>query len=108
MKQGPLKLNSDKQEVVDEVFNQISKNPSHGVMNRELVEHIIGQYEGLLEKYVGRGGGDEYKWKIPYVGIVYRKHWHLKNKNVRQSEATVRFKKLMLKTFHDVFVRLCK
>jgi len=99
----PLKrLNTDRLEVIDEVLSQLPK----GTLTRQEVEHIIEEYESLVFKYLQVTSHSRYKWLIPHVGYIYNldsERYKGHDEKKRRNKKTV-----MLKTFNDVFVQLCK
>lgn len=66
--------NSDKDELVEALFQHFDKTKYDKTvykLTRENIRSLINQYEALMPRFLGISSDVNYRWKIPYVGMVY-------------------------------------
>lgn len=101
------KLNQDKKEVIDNIFQTIHISPN-------IIDKVISNYEILISKFLGKGTVEKYEWVLPSVGHIYiepfRRKIIVKTKSGKRSYPICNYRlknnKIMFKTFNEVFVRL--
>lgn len=95
--------NSDRDQIIDDVYNSFKNNPRRKHITKEQIKTLIVDYERLLAEYVPKGYNVEYRFKISSVCTFFAKGAHFKRKGFTVLSAKEKRQFLYRLKFNEIF-----